>query len=548
MADSQDECVQNSFEVSAAMFSLDLVAASYQHVQFLKRVHQAGLSLRAPTAEEFRRYEQLWLPLLASASENVTLCPPLDVAWLWHCHRLAPASYARACMEIFGASHALDCPAGAFQAAEQASYNQGVNVACVEQTQALWMKMYPHEPFFPTERSDQKVNAETGAPWIAEAVATVGNNGAGQTYGVISGFDVVESCERQATFLWQMSGPRYSDPAFLQEGVLNYARFLNLMKLNPKAFAVPTYQIDLMWHTHMLASSAAYHRDAGALTGRRSGPNHDDSVNDRSHAATKLNVCTATTKQLWKRAYGQDYFCPGGMFRGDPPSEYWHRAWQPTVPGPALVNAAIAKSTGVVSQQPVSAETLLHDAICSDADVVGADSESIITSMADCLGMRPASPRAVLGGAPPGEAITDATVTEVKAPFNSARSDAVVAQAIVVPSTTIYGCDANWLKTQPPFIKAAQKSTTKNVNANPQRTGYVFGQVQLNEGYWRLDTTQADEVIVRKLTGRLNTLLASGDNRDKALAELPLKVSNVFLLFILFIFLPYTHKPIIIVN
>lgn len=60
MADVQDECDHTSFEFSAATFSLDLVEASYQHVRFLKRVHQAGLSLRAPTAEEFRRYEQLW--------------------------------------------------------------------------------------------------------------------------------------------------------------------------------------------------------------------------------------------------------------------------------------------------------------------------------------------------------------------------------------------------------------------------------------------------------------------------------------------------------
>lgn len=156
---------------------------------------------------------------------------------------------------------------------------------------------------------------------------------------------MVESCERQATFLWQMSGRRYSDPAFLREGMLNYARFLNLMKLNPKAFAVPTYQIDLMWHTQMLASSAAYHQDAGALTGRRSGPDHDDSVNGRSRR---------------------------------------HQAET----GPALVGAAVAKSTGVVSQQqPVSSETLLYGAIYSDTDVDGAVGDSIVSSMAECIGM-----------------------------------------------------------------------------------------------------------------------------------------------------------------
>ena len=83
-------------------FSVDLVSSARAHIDFLRRVHAAGLSQRRASAESVRRYRDLWLPLLASrgaaalaAAEDAV--PPLDVAWLWHCHRLAPrAAWGRA--------------------------------------------------------------------------------------------------------------------------------------------------------------------------------------------------------------------------------------------------------------------------------------------------------------------------------------------------------------------------------------------------------------------------------------------------------------------
>ena len=76
-----------------------------------------------------------------------------------------------------------------------------------------------------------------------------------------------------------MSGPRFLDPEFLRQGVTAYGRFLHLMRVHPGAFVIPTYQIDLMWHSHILASSAAYESDCLAIAGTV--PDHDDSVNDR---------------------------------------------------------------------------------------------------------------------------------------------------------------------------------------------------------------------------------------------------------------------------
>jgi hypothetical protein len=54
-----------------------------------------------------RRYEQIWLPLLADTAAKSEaaageLVPPLDVAYAWLCHRLAPAAYEADCQRLFG--------------------------------------------------------------------------------------------------------------------------------------------------------------------------------------------------------------------------------------------------------------------------------------------------------------------------------------------------------------------------------------------------------------------------------------------------------------
>ena len=72
-----------------------LLAAVPCHYAFLRAAHRAGVSLSAPSAKTLERYALKWLPLLAAAKPGAALAPPPDVAWAWHCHRLAPRSYAR---------------------------------------------------------------------------------------------------------------------------------------------------------------------------------------------------------------------------------------------------------------------------------------------------------------------------------------------------------------------------------------------------------------------------------------------------------------------
>ena len=234
-------------------FRVDLIELSKRHIAFLQAMHAAGVSLSRPSAESCRRYE-LWLPL-AEKHPDEDLVPPADIAWLWHCHRLAPYRYAEHCRRIFGAPVEANPPFSMQHATTAALDETGDPGAKARQ---VWAATYPDEPFY--------LNAD----------APGANEPAPEGAGVYAGFDVLASAERQSTFLWQVSGPRYADEEFLSDGVVNYKRFIKLMTHKDKGktqMLVPTYQIDLMWHTHLLANFGAYNEDCIEIMGKTL--NHD---------------------------------------------------------------------------------------------------------------------------------------------------------------------------------------------------------------------------------------------------------------------------------
>lgn len=66
---------------------------------------QGGLYSGPYAVEAARRYEQIWLPMLAQGSslcDSFSAIPPLDVAFTWLVHRLNPAAYAADIKRIFG--------------------------------------------------------------------------------------------------------------------------------------------------------------------------------------------------------------------------------------------------------------------------------------------------------------------------------------------------------------------------------------------------------------------------------------------------------------
>ena len=284
------------------------------HRDFLESVHDDALNSGsalyfnhgAVLSSAVARYEELWLPLLAAREQKGTssaLVPPIDIAWAWHLHRLAPLKYAAYCRKRFGT--VLEPGASAFRLQSVNDGARGDETDCV-QTRDVWSCAYPSVPFF-LDASGLPRPGATESSLVQPIVATA---------------------QRQSTFLWQVSGPRFSDDLFLAAAIERYDKFLRLMGAcgYRRHFYVPPYDVDLVWHTHMLASSCAYHEETRLRAGEP--VDHDDSVNER-HEGSKLNTSWDKTKELWRKTFGGDSgdaaaaldTC-GACYRGEPPS-WW---------------------------------------------------------------------------------------------------------------------------------------------------------------------------------------------------------------------------------
>ena len=334
-------------------------------------MHALGVTLQTLPLKSLTRYTDLWLPMVNN-NPNQELVPPSDIAWLWHCHRLAPFSYVAYLQVKFG----IECPIleatppFCFQIADDEKHILDQGLAAFEnahgfrndddeviskqqenQTRELWSQLYPKEPFF---------NSATSSNNHTDDDATKDNNN--KDFLFLNGFDLLGSTQRQATFLWQVSGEKFDHDVFLQDGVNNYYKFLQLRKnkrhqSKSHQVIVPTYQIDLMWHTHILTSLTLYYRDCQAILGHPL--HHDDSLNDRIEGG-RLDVAFQETKASWLEEYGEPYFVSGGMYRGEPPKEFFQSHWTPIDSSCEIPTGPFLKMIGVqgaTSTNPVMGVT-----------------------------------------------------------------------------------------------------------------------------------------------------------------------------------------------
>ncbi|DBA79621.1 TPA: hypothetical protein ACH3X1_008305 [Trebouxia sp. C0004] len=79
--------------------------ASLDHLKLLHAVDcfpgEGGLYDGAGAANAVERYQSLWIPLMETATKDGVdmdrLVPPIDIAWVWHVHRLNPVAYEADC-------------------------------------------------------------------------------------------------------------------------------------------------------------------------------------------------------------------------------------------------------------------------------------------------------------------------------------------------------------------------------------------------------------------------------------------------------------------
>ncbi|KAG0478119.1 hypothetical protein HPP92_012838 [Vanilla planifolia] len=285
------------FAAQKIVFSEDLVAAAKQQLEFLAAVDQRRYLYDGPLLERaVHRYKTCWLPLLARYTESGDpegfLVVPLDCEWIWHCHRLNPVQYIKDCEEFYG--RILDTKY------VQSSVQAKLKLEAAE----TWSKLYPEEPF---ELDQMSALAESSSGEYKGATNSI-------TY------DLLSAVKRQSSFYYQVCRPFMHDKHFLDESVGRYKGFIHLIQRNwersTRCFCVPTYDIDLMWHSHQL-HPLSYQKHMLELLGKVL--KHDDTDSDRSKGKRLDNGFSETTKQ-WEETYGLRYWRAGAMYRGSAPT------------------------------------------------------------------------------------------------------------------------------------------------------------------------------------------------------------------------------------
>ncbi|THG09096.1 hypothetical protein TEA_020396 [Camellia sinensis var. sinensis] len=285
-------------EAQKIVVSQDLVAAAKQQLQFLAAVDRNRCLYDGPALDSsIHRYKNFWLPLLAKHTESRflegPLVVPLDCEWIWHCHRLNPIRYKMDCMELYG------------RILDSQNVVSSVYGTSKEQTEEIWKIMYPNEPY------ELNLNLFGSLETVFDSKVEASKS---------TNYDLVSAVKRQSTFYYQVSRASMNDDLFLEGALARYKGFLHLIKRNKEKkithFCVPTYDIDLIWHSHQL-HPVSYSKDLVAILGKVL--EHDDTDSDRAEGK-KLNVGFCETTRQWEETFGSRYWRAGAMYRGSTPS------------------------------------------------------------------------------------------------------------------------------------------------------------------------------------------------------------------------------------
>ena len=190
---------------------------------------------------------------------------------------LAPRVYATDCLKLVG--KIIDC--------RDEYYTDN------DKTLTLWKETYPDAPLELDVDETPKEDFE---------------------YESTLSYDVMAAVLRQKLFNYQVSLPHYTDNTFIDLAIERYKKFLYMRLKHKNLFVVPTYDMDIVWHTHQV-HPVLYKEDTERILGEHL--HHDDSVNDRK-PGSKLDRSSAATGSTWREMYADDYSSFGCMFRGNP--------------------------------------------------------------------------------------------------------------------------------------------------------------------------------------------------------------------------------------
>ncbi|KAJ4768122.1 enolase (DUF1399) [Rhynchospora pubera] len=254
--------------------SVDLVAAGRCHFSFLRLCSAASVSDAGDSSllrTSIRRYEELWMPLIAELPLNEMILPPLDVHWVWHCHCLNHVHYMNYCNSRFG--KLIDRPP---------IFDEENEEYATERCREIWEIKYPGKPFDVICSSDEDVGM--GSSDIC---------------------NMVEKCKSLSVLF---SDVFMSETVYLVAAKSRYQDFLHLLKQCTKESnilqrLVPTADIHFIWLTHQ-SFPVGYAKDTkemGELAHKIAG--------FYGPSATEEEI--EETKKFWEEVYDEPYERPG---------------------------------------------------------------------------------------------------------------------------------------------------------------------------------------------------------------------------------------------
>jgi len=112
---------------------------------------------------------------------------------------------------------------------------------------------------------------------------------------------LADAVASQASFVGRVLalGPRIITDAWIDQAITRYGQFLDLARKDPGATLVPTLDIDLIWHVHML-SPRDYRDDCENMLGRLL--THDDQKSDK-----ELSGAFEATSEKWAETHATPY-------------------------------------------------------------------------------------------------------------------------------------------------------------------------------------------------------------------------------------------------
>ena len=262
---------------------VNLIQEAKTELDFLALVDDyPGLYAGPILKNAVRRYEVFWLPLAAKQGSAIKLfAPPLDIAWVWHLHMLAPHDYELDCMNIVS------------QVVDHKPMNRYQRIQGLQNARRLWQDAYPAEPF--------EVDLNQPTPFFMPYVLKIR-------------YDIEKASYYQSKFYYQVSLPHFVDTKFLAKAVERYKHHLQLKSQHQNKPMVPCLDVDLIWHAH-LQHPLMYKQFTTGMFGAVWNPENQEVP---SSLGSTVHDSVTDTRTAWSAA-GYQFDKPGTAYRGEPP-------------------------------------------------------------------------------------------------------------------------------------------------------------------------------------------------------------------------------------